>query len=148
MTTIDELLDIHEIKNLRNLYSVYFDRKDLDKLVALFTPDAVCEFSPEYGGDWEGTETIRKNFKEYLEQEELPWSVMHAITNHVVELTGPDTARGLCYLIDLNLESGNENPLFLFGTYNDVYKKIDGRWLLHRTRIDFLWPTRYVADSG
>ena len=64
----------------------------------------------------------------------------------MVELTGPDTAKGRCYLIDLNLEDANENPLYLFGVYDDLYKKVDGRWLIYRTRIDFLWPTRNIME--
>jgi hypothetical protein len=36
----------------------------------------------------------------------------------------------------------SENPLTLFGIYDDVYRKVDGRWLIARTRIDFLWPRR------
>ncbi len=146
MTTIEDLLNIHEIKNLRILYSAYFDGQEIDKLMGLLTPDAVCEFGPEYGGSWEGPETIRANFLSYMEQDEESWRVMHAITNHLIELTGPDTAKGRCYLIDLNLKAGNENPLFLFGVYDDLYKKVDGRWLIYRTRIDFLWPTRYIMD--
>ena len=48
---------------------------------------------------------------------------------------------------DLNLADGNENPLFLFGVYDDLYKKVDGEWLIDRTRIDFLWPTRHITDA-
>ena len=36
-----------------------------------------------------------------------------------------------------------DNPLILFGVYDDVYKKVDGRWKIWRTRIDFLWPKRH-----
>ncbi len=146
MTTIEDLSNIHEIKNLRILYSTYFDAQEIDKLMGLLTPDVLCEFGPEYGGNWEGAESIRANFLSYMEQDGEPWRVMHSITNHLVELTGPDTAKGRCYLIDLNFEEGQENPLFLFGVYDDIYKKIDGRWLFHRTRIDFLWPTRYIME--
>ncbi len=35
-----------------------------------------------------------------------------------------------------------DNPLALFGVYDDVYRKVDGKWLIARTRIDFLWPNR------
>ena len=147
MTTIEDLLNIHEIKNLRILYSAYFDGQEIDNLMGLLTPEAVCEFGPEYGGNWEGPETIRANFLSYMKQDDLPWRVMHAITNHLIELTGPDTAKGRCYLIDLNLEAGNENPLYLFGVYDDLYKKVDGEWLIDRTRIDFLWPTRHIMDA-
>jgi len=132
VTTIEDLLNIHEIKNLRILYSAYFDGQEIDKLMELLTPDAICEFGPEYGGDWVGPETIRKNFLSYMDREGQPWSVMHAITNHIIELTGPDTAKGRCYLLDLNLADGNENPLFLFGVYDDLYRKVDGQWLSPR----------------
>jgi hypothetical protein len=147
VTTIENLIDIHEIKNLRILYSAYFDGQEIDKLMELLTPDVVCEFGPEYGGNWEGHETIRANFLSYMDREGQPWSVMHAITNHIIELTGPDTAKGRCYLLDLNLADGNPDPLFLFGVYDDLYKKVDGNWLIYRTRIDFLWPTRHIMEA-
>ncbi len=147
MTTIEDLLDIHEIENLRIRYSAYFDGREIDKLMRLFSDDAVCEFGPEYGGDWEDSETIRNSFLRYMEREGQAWSVLHAITNHTIELTGPDTARGRCYLLDLNLADANENPLYLFGAYDDLYKKVDGQWLMYRTRIDFLWPNRYIMKA-
>ena len=31
--------------------------------------------------------------------------------------------------------------------YDDVYKKVDGAWKIHRTRIDFLWPNRIVGEN-
>jgi ketosteroid isomerase-like protein len=145
--TLQDLLDVEEIKNLRTLYSHYFDGQEIDKLMGLFTEDVICEFGPEYGGNWVGHETIRKNFLGYMENEGQPWSVMHAITNHIIELTGPDTARGRCYLLDLNLTDADQNPLFLVGVYDDLYRKADGRWLIDRTRIDFLWPDRHIMES-
>ena len=147
MTTIDDLLDIHEIENLRILYSAYFDGREIDNLMGLFSDDAVCEFGPEYGGDWEDPETIRKSFLKYMEREGQAWSVLHAITNHNIVLTGPGTARGRCYLLDLNLAGGNPDPLYLFGVYDDLYKKVAGQWLIYRTRLDFLWPTRYIMEA-
>ena len=147
MTTIDDLLDIHEIENLRILYSAYFDGREIDNLMELFSDDAVCEFGPEYGGDWEGPETIRNSFLKYMEREGQAWSVLHAITNHSIELTGPGTARGRCYLLDLNLADSNPDPLYLFGVYDDLYKKVGGQWLIYRTRLDFLWPTRYIMEA-
>ena len=56
-----------------------------------------------------------------------------------------DTAHGRWYLHDLFTTEGNETPLGLYGIYDDVYKKIDGEWLIYRTRIDFLWPKRQVS---
>ena len=146
-TTIEDLINIHDIKNLRIQYSAYFDGQEIDKLMGLFTGDAVCEFGPEYGGNWEDHETIRANYLSYMEKDDQPWRWLHVVTNHLVELTGPDTAKGRCYLVDLNLEQGNKDPLYLFGVYDDLYKKVDGQWLIQRTRIDFLWPDRHIMDE-
>lgn len=144
MGAIEELIEIEAIKTLRVLYSHYFDGQEIEKLADLFTEDAICEFGPDYGGDWVGRETIRKNFQDYADREGPPFSVLHATTNPMVQLTGPDTARGRCYLLDLNVAEGAENPLILFGVYDDLYRKVEGRWLFEKTRIDFLWPKRYI----
>jgi hypothetical protein len=71
---------------------------------------------------------------------------MHAVTNPWIRLIDEETAHGRWYLLDLNTTEGAENPLILFGVYDDVYKKVAGRWLIHRTRIDFLWPRREVHE--
>ena len=55
--TIDELLAIEEIRNLRLEFSACFDHQDLDALVALFTDDAICDFGSY--GVWNGRDTIR-----------------------------------------------------------------------------------------
>ena len=146
MMTMDELLTKATITELRIMYSHYFDARDLDGLVDLFTDDAVCEFGPDYGGDWVGKETISNNFAQYLQSSDgVPFGVMHAVTNPWIRLIDDDTANGRWYLHDLFTSEGNENPLGLYGIYDDLYKKVDGRWLIHRTRIDFLWPKRVYA---
>ena len=123
--TVEEMLEIEAIKRVRILYSHYFDMGDIDNLVDLFTDDAVCEFGPNYGGDWVGKERIRAGYQEF-EGEGGPFSgAMHANTNPWIELTGPD-----------------KNPLMLMGIYDDVYRKVEGEWKIVRTYIDFVWPNR------
>ena len=140
--TIEELLEIEEIKNLRMLYSHYYDGVEVEKLVDLFTDDAICEFGPNFGGDWVGKETIRANYDKFAREEGEIHSVMHAATNPWIRLIDEDTAYGRWYLLDIITDPARENPLGLFGIYDDVYKKVDGDWKIHRTRIDFLWPQR------
>jgi hypothetical protein len=95
-----------------------------------------------YGGDWVGKEQIRANYATYTEAEGIEHEVMHAVTNPWIRLIDDNTANGRWYLLDLRTAEGTENPLILFGIYDDVYKKVDGHWLIERTRIDFLWPKR------
>jgi hypothetical protein len=140
--TIEDLLEIEEIKNLRIMYSHYYDGVDIPNLVGLFTDDAICEFGEAFGGDWIGKDTIRENFTKFATEEGIIHSVMHATTNPWIRLIDSDTAHGRWYLLDIITDVERENPLGLFGIYDDVYKKIDGDWKIHRTRIDFLWPRR------
>ena len=82
----------------------------------------------------------------YASAEGPQHGVMHAVTNPWIRLDAEDRARGRWYLLDLHTTPGVENPLILFGIYDDLYHKVAGRWLIHRTRIDFLWPRRdYVG---
>ena len=142
MTPIEELVELEAIKNLRYLYCHYFDGQQVEKLADLFTDDAVCEFGPNYGGDWIGKEQISSNFATYADAEGIEHEVMHAVTNPWIRFIDDSTANGRWYLMDLRTAERAENPLILFGIYDDVYKKVDGNWLIDRTRIDFLWPKR------
>ena len=141
--TIEELLEMEAIKQVRYLYSHYYDGNRLDDLVSLFTDDAICEFGPNFGGDWVGKEQIRQNYHKFLyESGRAVHSQMHAVTNPWIRLQDNGEALGRWYQLNLNVSEGAENPLTLFGIYDDVYQKVDGEWKIHRTRIDFLWPKR------
>jgi ketosteroid isomerase-like protein len=141
--TVEELLEIEAIKEVRHLYSHYYDGNRLDDLIDLFTDDAVCEFGPAFGGDWVGKEQIRTRYHDFLYGSgRLEHSQMHAVTNPWIRLIDADTAYGRWYQLNLNVAPGAPNPLTLFGVYDDVYRKTGGGWKIHRTRIDFLWPKR------
>jgi hypothetical protein len=143
MMKIEELLEIEEIKNVRHLYSHYYDGNRLDDLISLFTEDAICEFGEGFGGDWVGKQSIRDNYPRFLyDSGRAIHSQMHAVTNPWIRLISEDEAYGRWYQLNLNVDEGAENPLTLFGIYDDIYKKEDGDWKIHRTRIDFLWPKR------
>ena len=142
--TIEDLLDIEKIKTTRHLYSHYYDGGEVDKLAALFTEDAVCEFGPNYGGDWVGRDAIHANYRKFIARYGGIFNVMHAVTNPWITLKEPGRAIGRWYLLDLRTAVGTENPLILFGIYDDEYKKQSDEWLIHRTRIQFLWPSRDV----
>jgi hypothetical protein len=142
MDPVQRLIEIEAIKDVRIMYSHHFDGQRIDELVDLFTEDAVCEFGGAYGGDWVGKVQIKRNFARFVAGEGSEHSVMHAVTNPWIRLDADDRARGRWYLLDLRTTPGVDNPLILFGIYDDLYHKVDGRWLIHRTRIDFLWPQR------
>ena len=63
------------------------------------------------------------------------------MSNHWIELLDDDHAQGRCYLIDFATQKpAGENPLLLLGLYADEYRRVDGQWLISRTRLDVVWP--------
>ena len=149
MTELEEFLEIERIKKLRILYSHYFDSNDLDRMVDLFTDDVICEFGPY--GVWHGKAEMRKNYEDvHAHWDKLkrgPYPYMHITTNHWVEITGPESAEGRCYLIDTVTADQERNALLLLGIYDDEYKKVAGKWKIHRTRLDFVWPDYSVVGG-
>jgi len=141
-----ELLEKEKIRELKQLYSHLMDSGQIDALADIFTEDAVCEFGPEYGY-WEGRETIRANYHGVFDGQER-FHAMHHITNHYVELTGPGTASGRSYLIDVVTDTKPEDqPIVWFGVYDEDYLKVDGQWLIKRCTLQFLWPQRMTMPS-
>lgn len=147
--TLDELLTIEEIRNLRIGYAAHFDAHELDALMELFTDDAVCEFGAGYG-NWKGRDEIRTNYKGAMEHIGKPFDAIHVITNPWIKVTGPTTAVGRWYLTDcairqapitgLTTRGGHDNPLLYLGIYEDEYRKVNGKWLISHVKLHFLWP--------
>jgi hypothetical protein len=140
-----ELLEIEAIRKTKLLYSHLMDTGRVDELANLFTEDALCEFGPY--GTWNGRETIRANYHE-VESGNNVFMAMHATCDHFVELTGADTAVGRSYLLEPMTERGaEENPFIYLGVYDEDYRKVDGRWLIARCSLQFLWPERHTTHD-
>jgi hypothetical protein len=143
------LLDREEIRNLRTLYAHHLDSNNIASLDQVFSADAVVEVTV---GKMEGIDAIRVGlndaFKLYDRDQRGSYPFMHAITNHWVKLTGPDTAQGRCYLIDFETASKPDpNPLLLLGLYADEYQRIDGEWRITHTRLEVVWPAGNASED-
>jgi hypothetical protein len=141
---IQTLLDIEEIRNLRTRYGHHLDSGNVDGLKDVFAPDAIVDAGR---GVWRGLEEVRTGLadavKEYDRDKKGSYPFLHAVTNHWVKITGPNTAQGRCYLIDFETASKlDPNPLLLLGLYADEYRRIDDRWVISRTRLETVWPQR------
>ena len=94
--SLRNLIDIEKIKELRHRYSYHMDARDLDKLKDVFADDAICGFGPY--GNWVGKDVIYNNYKEtFKDTLDTPFVSMHVNTNHLIKITGPDTAKGRVY---------------------------------------------------
>lgn len=146
---LQKLLDLEEIKNLRVRYGHYLDSNSLTELAGLFAPDAVCNFG---AGDIRGRDAIRDGlaaaFADYDTGRHGSYPFLHAVTNQWVELTSADTAQGRCYLLDLHtVAKPARDPWILLGMYADEYRRIDGRWMITRSQLDIVWPSRQVGGG-
>lgn len=138
------LLDREEIRALRTLYAHHLDSNNIAALDQVFSADAVVQVTV---GKMQGIDAIRAGLAEaftlFDRDKQGSYPFMHAIVNHWIQLTGPDTAQGRCYLIDFETASKPDpNPLLLLGLYADQYQRIDGEWRITHTRLEVVWPER------
>src|SRR4051812_8727397 len=149
MDAVQELVELEAIKKVKHLYAHHLDGKQLEALVGLFTEDAVCEFGQTYGR-WSGRDEIRAGYQAEFDKVagiDLPF--MHAIVTPVIDVVDEATARGRWQLVEMGTESTDiPNALRLTGVYSDEYRKVDGRWLIARTHLDFTWPMRDISPAG
>ncbi len=146
MVTIEELCEIEEIRNLRTLYAHYYDGNRVEELVDLFTEDAVCDFGANYG-KWVGKEEIHREYAAAAANKSPDYGILHNVTNPWIRVVDETTAIGRWYLLNVRSTEGVENPLILFGIYDERYRKTGDGWKIQRTRIDFLWPRREINGS-
>jgi hypothetical protein len=141
--TIEELLEIEEIRNLRHLYALYLDSGEIERLVDLFLEDGVAEWPEHMGGFWEGRQRMLEGWTRVYKESDMPFAHLHIATNPFVRLTGPDTANGRYYAISVHTtETDIAQVINVIGIHDDLYRKVDGQWFFEKTRYDFLYPVR------
>ena len=153
MRTLQELNDLEDLRDLRLAYTNHFDGGELDELLALYIDDAVLDFGPF--GVWTGKDAMRAGWSPYFEGRAgaAPYSYgRHVVTNPELRVTG-DTGWGRWFLIDVSyFERGStemrKDPVVLYGTYEDLYVRVDGVWKMSRTTLHFHWPVAGGAPAG
>jgi hypothetical protein len=146
---LNRLLALEAIRNLRLRYCHHLDANRMDALAQLFTEDAVCQVDR---GRWKGRKAIQEGlsqaFSAFDTQQRGTYPFIHAVSNHWIEILDENRAEGRCYLIDFATQrAAGENPLLLLGLYADEYRRVDGEWLISRTRLDVVWPEPDVGGG-
>jgi hypothetical protein len=145
----DQLASLEAIRNLRVLYCHHLDSGRIDSLTKLFTEDAIVQVDR---GRWSGREEIHaglsKAFAEYDVEQRGSYPFVHLVSNQWVELLDENRAEGRSHLQFLLAERAVDvNPLVLIGIYADEYRRVDGQWLISRTRLDVIWPKPDIAGG-
>ena len=147
--TVEERLaaleDVNAIQVLKWRYLRACDRKAVEDVRDCFVPDAVI--------DYEGFPLFqdRDTFVAIYEKFGCVPNIvdMHHGQNPIIELTGPDSARGVfdCYFFQIDTEARRLTQLSV--SYDDEFVRRDGRWWIARTvsrRISMLVET--MTEDG
>jgi hypothetical protein len=114
------------------------------KVARLFTDDGAWESVGPHGNPgWAavGHEALTTKFDRNVER--MPFSA-HFVTNAAVELDG-DSARGRFMYFQACTYRGDQ-PLWIAGSYDNDFRRVDGRWLLSYMRVRNFFTTPF--DQG
>jgi hypothetical protein len=150
--TLNDLLSLDKIRNVRADYCAYLDAQDIDGLMGLFTDDAVLEFGEgATAGKWIGRDAIRHGYGAHMKMNGAPFDIIHVVTNPWIRITAEDSAYGRWYLMIMvtRLEQtafqppgSHGHPLFMLAIYEDRYLRVDGVWKIATLHLHALWPER------
>lgn len=140
-TLMQEVIDREAIRTLPVRYCHCVWQKDLDGYVNLFTNDGWLATTDPNLPRAQGREGLRKMIGEALGTMK-PRPFIH---NHVIELLGPDQAKGTCYVEVRMTREGKKWQMT--GWYDDEYAKVGGEWKFksRNTTIDSFGP---VSESA
>jgi ketosteroid isomerase-like protein len=122
--TVQDRLDIQE---LMAVYSRCIDFGGWDELPELFTDDCTLDFG-KVMGTHEGKDAVRA-FAGMLKGASL--TMRHYVTNCIITGTS-DEAQATTYVLAFTGQLGSLTPTT--GRYEDVLRKVGGRWRLHHRR--------------
>jgi hypothetical protein len=114
------------------------------RVAVLFTEDGRWESVGPHGNPgWAavGHEALIAKFDRNVER--MPFSA-HFVTNPAVQLDG-DTARGRFMYFQACTYRGDQ-PLWIAGSYDNDFRRVDGRWLLSHMRVHNFFTTPF--DKG
>lgn len=147
------------IIDLQHRYVLAMDYFDADGYAAVFTEDGVLDWAR---GEVKGRAAIREfmasgtydlrkmNFQPAKTPDGRDWpsTVRHLVTNQVIEING-NTARGVSYWMNYANNADRRKIEWLsFGSWDDQFVKIDGKWYFQRHTIyNEGNPNRFTADQ-
>jgi uncharacterized protein (TIGR02246 family) len=147
MSTLEHLVAIEEIKQLKARYFRCMDTKDWEGFAGVFAPDAVMDMSGEMRDSATGGEGVTRGASEiaaFVERMVGGVETVHHGHMPEIEVTSPSVARGIWAMEDmLRWPVGAPiRTLHGYGHYHETYEKVEGRW-----RIKTITLTRLRLDT-
>lgn len=142
--TMETIVELEKIKQLRGKYSHYCDGLELERFLNLFTEDAILEADEKHGGRRMGKAEIRAMMEDIMASQKK-YEMVHLAVNPLIELTGENQARGRWYLLDYNFRY-SEAPFRVAAIYHDQYQKIGEEWKFSHICLEFVYPYRWPEN--
>ena len=151
MDTVEKLLAIEEIKQLKGRYFRLMDTKDWVGLRAIFCDDAVFDARAALSIDGRGESgrAAESNDWVYRGGDVIAAFIQAAIGTqltlhhghcHEIEILSPDEASGVIAMEDQIWDPNGMKPtLHGGGHYHETYRRVNGRWRIHTSRITRLY---------
>jgi SnoaL-like domain len=131
-TTLDELLAIEAIRQLKARYCLTCDSHDWEGYRACFTDDATIVGDLPVDGAGESPTFVADEWPLRVARTLLMKS-LHTVHQAIIEITSPTAARGLWAYTQRGFGQTG-------GYYSETYRKVDGRWLICSMRITAIHP--------
>jgi ketosteroid isomerase-like protein len=124
-----EVGDDAAIRDVLNEYCYCYDAGDVDRVVRLFTDDAVIS---NVAGIHRGIVDIRKNYVDFVAKRRFGF---HYVTNVTIRFSEEkDEAVATSYLLTLNVLNTGQLAI-VAGSYIDRLRKSNGYWRIAERRI-------------
>ncbi|WP_255197605.1 nuclear transport factor 2 family protein [Halorarius litoreus] len=127
-----ELLDRHEIHELRGAYSRALDYEDFERAHDIFTEDAVVKYRT---GDKHGAQEVYEYWRDHVEYQ----FSLHTVQMPEIEVDG-DEATGKWYMLVFYVAPDGRSG-HVMGWYEDEYRRIDGTWKISRMDMGIGYDT-------
>jgi uncharacterized protein (TIGR02246 family) len=135
------LIDVAAIRNLAALYAMAVDDHDIERVVACFAEDGTFTRA---GKSERGRRDLRAFFVKMMDRY---FTTLHTPHSHVVAMNGRDSATGLT---TGHAELSFEGTLMMAAyRYDDIYSRIDGRWMFQTRALKFMYvvPFREMSSA-
>lgn len=144
--SVQQLMDIEAIKQLKHAYFRCIDTANLDELATLFHDDVLVHF---VGGTYEWKVEGKQAYVDNIRGAFNSRAVGHHNGHHPeIEIVSDTEARGIWYLADDMWILDHKAHTRGTALYWDRYQKVGGKWLIRETRYERLYElNRLLPES-
>jgi hypothetical protein len=137
--TPEDLVEIELIKQLKYRYCRAIDLRDMPLLDSVLADDYLFE-SVAYDGSKKPIRETKADLIASLPKSFPPERIgQHHLHNPEIRITGPDSAEGLWYLQNYNLNVATKQATRGASYYHDRYAKIGGEWKIQYCRMQRIY---------